>query len=943
MKLLKITLLTALILPFLIAGCIEKPVEPVVTVQTVTITGKVLRSDNLAPIPGALVTLRDTTKTPPLFLSARTDSTGTYRLSLQTDASLSAVIVTSDSGFSPDTVTVKVDPGKEYTQPNVYLQEVLATGLPDQAHFTLTVDKRNFPGLVKLEATNTIRVRVGDKSGNPVARGTQINFSTRGGTVDGSGFTDPSGSAQAKLYGGNPVPVDAVYGKGFTWVKAFTVGESGKTVQDSLLVLFSGQTKIVGPASGFTLSDGGTQAFEYSVVDTNGNPLTEGTAIDVTVAGSSDIQATGDISVTLGDTQAKGPESTNFSFTLRDTKPLDTAGDQDLTVTILVTSTNGNRSYTFTGKLLAAGTYGGGVSGNAATIALAQLTRNAISVRGVGGDETSVITFEVRDSLGRPVDQTHQVSVSFVHYFNGHIFPGADSEYVAPTAALSDAQTGRVQTTVNAGTRAGVLQVVAQTTVGSQTIRSAPVIIDIFGGFPVRGRFWMSAKPSEITLSPGENSQSAITVQAGDKYSNPVKPGTAIYFSTTNDGIIPASGYTDDDGFASVNLSVWKTGTYAVTARTLGEYNEAVDTTIYVAVNSPTGPTGGGYAATIALLNVSLNAISVREVGADETSILTFEVRDSLGAPVDALHTADVSFFIQSGPGGGEYVSPTSGLTQGSTGRVQTTLSSGTKAGVVQIVVQTTVGSRTIRSAPVIVNIFGGFPDQAHFSIGSAKLNFPGYDILNLTNTITVVAGDKYSNPVRPGTAVYFRTTGGTINVPSTAYTTDDGIASATLRSGNPRPYDPVLGAGFAYVTASTVGQSGNTVSDSTVVLFSGISQIHGLSATTFAVPAGGSSGPISFKVTDENGNPLSSGTVIALTLQYTPPPNTTINLAITGDINVTLGDVQAKGSGTTDFSFQVVDQTAGGVPTPIPVTVVISVTSPNGKPPNVSISGTVG
>jgi hypothetical protein len=611
MKLLKITLLTALILPFLIAGCIEKPVEPIVTVKTVTISGQVLRSDNLAPIPGALVTLSDTTKTPPLFLSARADSTGTYRLSFQTDASLSPVIVTSDSGFSSDTVTVKVDPGKDYTQ-NVYLQEVLATGLPDQAHFTLTVDKLNFPGLVKLEATNTVRVRAGDKSGNPVARGTQINFSTRGGTVDGSGFTDPSGSAQAKLYGGNPVPVDAVYGKGFTWVKAFTVGESGKTVQDSLLVLFSGQTKIVGPASGFTLSDGGTQTFEYSVVDTNGNPLTEGTAIDVTVAGSSDIQATGDISVTLGDTQAKGPESTNFSFTLRDTKPLDTAADQDLTVTILVTSTNGNRSYMFTGKLLAPGTYGGGVSGNAATIALAQLTRNAISVRGVGGDETSVITFEVRDSLGRPVDQTHQVSVSFVHYFNGHIFPGADSEYVAPAAALSDAQTGRVQTTVNAGTRAGVLQVVAQTAVGSQTIRSAPVIIDIFGGFPVRGRFWMSAKPSEITLSPGENSQSAITVQAGDKYSNPVKPGTAIYFSTTNDGIIPASGYTDDDGFASVNLSVWKTGTYAVTARTLGEYNEAVDTTIYVAVNSPTGPTGGGYASTIALVNVSLNDISVR-------------------------------------------------------------------------------------------------------------------------------------------------------------------------------------------------------------------------------------------------------------------------------------------------------------------------------------------
>ncbi|MEK9138204.1 MAG: Ig-like domain-containing protein [Bacteroidota bacterium] len=196
------------------------------------------------------------------------------------------------------------------------------------------------------------------------------------------------------------------------------------------------------------------------------------------------------------------------------------------------------------------------------------------------------------------------------------------------------------------------------------------------------------------------------------------------------------------------------------------------------------GGGGTGSAAAIALIQASLNAISVREVGADETTLLTFEVRDSLGVPVDQAHQANVSFFIQSGPGGGEYVAPTSALTQGSTGRVQTTLSSGIKAGVVQIVAQTIVGSRTIRSAPVIVNIFGGFPDQAHFSIGSDKLNFPGYNILNLTNRITVIAGDKYSNPVRPGTAVYFRTTGGTINVPLTAYTSNDGVATATLRSG---------------------------------------------------------------------------------------------------------------------------------------------------------------
>jgi hypothetical protein len=938
MKLREIRTLAVLVLPFLIAACIEKPVAPVLSIKTVTITGKVLRFDNQAPIAGALVTLMKS----PTPISVRTDSTGFYRLSFETDAPLTARIVTLASGFLQDTTTVKVDPGKDIAR-DILLTEALVTGLPDQSHFSIAVDKKNFPGLVKLDATNTVRVRVGDKFGNPVATGTQINFSTRGGTIDGFAFTDASGFAQAKLYGGNPQPVDAVLGKGFTWVKAFTVGEGGKSVQDSLLVLFSGGAKIDGPASGFTLGDGGTLSFDYVVADTNGNPLTEGTTITVTVTGSSDVKSAGDIGVTLGDTQTKGRGTTNFSFTLTDTKPLDTGGDQNLAVTISVTSANGDRSHSFTGKLLAASTSGGGGSGAAATIALVQLTRNAISVKGVGGEETSVITFEVRDSLGRPVTQAHQASVSFISFFNGHRFQGADSEYVAPSVALSDLQTGRVQTTVNAGTRAGVLQVVAQTTVGSQTIKSAPVIINIFGGFPVKDHLFIQADPTEMTLSQGASGQSKITVQAGDKYSNPVRPGTAIYFSTTNGGIITASGYTDDAGFASADLYVYNLGTYAITAATIGEYNEQIEGTVYVTANSPTGPIGGGDAATIAIIGVSLDAISVREVGGDETTILTFEVRDSLGKPVDAVHQANVAFFISSGPGGGEFVAPASAVTQATTGRVQTTLSAGIKAGVVQIVAQITTPTRTIRSAPVIVNIFGGFPDQAHFSIGSDKLNFPGYNILNLTNAITVIAGDKYSNPVKPGTAVYFRTTGGTINVPTTAYTNENGVATATLRSGNPKPYDPVLGAGFAYVTASTVGQSGNTVSDSTVVLFSGISQISNVSATSFTAPAGGSSGPITFKVSDQNGNPLAAGTTVAVTLQYTPPPNTTINLAVTGDIRVTLGDTQAKGPGTTDFSIQVVDQTVGGVPTPIPATVVISVSSPNGKPPDVKISGTIG
>jgi hypothetical protein len=1055
MKLLKITFLTALILPFLIAGCIEKPVAPVLTIKTVVISGKVLRFDNQAPIPGALVTLMKS----PTPISVKTDSTGSYRMSFDTDSPLSLQVVTVASGFVQDTATVKIDPGKDVTLRDILLTEALATGLPDQAHFSVTVDKRNFPGLVMLNATNTITVRAGDKFGNPVARGTQINLSTHGGTIDGFAFTDATGLAQGKLYGGNPSPVDAVYGRGFAWVKAFAQGEVGKLVQDSLLVLFSGTPQITGPASGFTLRDGGTQSFEYTVADENGNPLASSTAISLSVSGSSDVKLDGDVNVLLPDTQDKDGY-TKFTFALTDTKPLDTERDQDLSITISVTGPNGDKSYTFTGKLLSPDASVGAGTGPAAAIALVQLDRNAISVREAGGTESSVITFEARDSVGRAVDQAHQVTVSFV--LQGG--PGG-GEYVSPASATTDAQTGRVRTTVNAGYKAGALQVVAQATVAGNVIRSAPVIINIWGGFPDQQHLSIVADkyntvPCVYPLEPIK-----IRVVAGDKYSNPVRPGTPIYFSTTGGVInIRETAYTDDDGKADAELSpcnpIPADGLARVSASTVGEHGETVTTTLTVvfsevttismagpasgfnlpdggslsfqytvadrngnqltpgttivvdvsgstdvtldgdinvalpetqdkakytqfsftltdtkpldkggnkpltvtiSVTSPlngnksytftgtllgsniSGGAGTGGAATIALIDISTNNIRVREVGGDETALITFEVRDSLGVPVDASHQANVSF-VENGPGGGEFIAPLSATTQASTGRVQTTLSSGYKAGVVQIMAQITTPTRTIRSAPVIINIWGGFPDQAHFSLGADKRNFPGWDFLKLTNRIQVLVGDKWSNPVKPGTAVYFRTTGGVITIDQqTAYTTDQGNADAILLSGNPRPYDPILGAGFAWVTATTYGESGNTVSDSVVVLFSGTSQIYGLSATSFTVPAGGTSGPISFKVSDQNGNPLAAGTTITVKLQYTPPPNTTINLAVTGDVSVVLGDTQAKGPGTTDFSIQVVDQTVGGVPTAIPVTVVISVSSPNGKPPDASISGTIG
>lgn len=353
---------------------------------------------------------------------------------------------------------------------------------------------------------------------------------------------------------------------------------------------------------------------------------------------------------------------------------------------------------------------------------------------------------------------------------------------------------------------------------------------------------------------------------------------------------------------------------------------------------------GTGTAHSIALINLSLNQISVYGVGGMEASILTWEVRDSLGFPIDIDHSDTVRFQIAGVPAfGGAYVSPSDVVTNAA-GRVATIVNSGTVAGALQLVAQLRreIDGSVIQSTPILITVNGGLPDQTHFTIAPAQFNFAAYDWEGRENPITVQVGDRYTNPVKTSTAVYFNTTGGVIV--ASGFTDATSHATVTLFSGNPRPIDPLLGAGFAHVRASTIGQGGVTVSDSVTVLFSGIPIISNVSPTTFAVPRGQASPPINFNVADENGNPLAPGTVISVGVQYSPPPSGSVAIVATGDIATILGDTQARGTGITQFSIRVVDQSPnGGSLYSVDVGIVISVSGPNGRAPNYTIHGTVG
>ncbi len=414
-----------------------------------------------------------------------------------------------------------------------------------------------------------------------------------------------------------------------------------------------------------------------------------------------------------------------------------------------------------------------------------------------------------------------------------------------------------------------------------------------------------------------------------------------------------SGGYTFTftvDSTATVTLSVTKSG-YRDTVITV-PLESGLVVSLSIALNPRSvitsggvGTTGGsGLAHTIAFLGTDNREIRVYGVGGQERAILGWEARDSLGLAIDAAHAVDISFSMVNGPGGGEYISPTTVRTN-AIGQAFITVNSGIKAGVMMIVAQATVGGATIISSPVRVIIDAGFAVQSHFSLAAVRYNFPALHWQGKRDGFSVLLGDIYSNPVAENTAVYFHTSpypaneiGGAGVIQPSVFTDINGQGSVSLISGNPPPmgtYAAPAGNGYHYVVARTLGQGGTIVADSVLILWSGYSTMTTINPDTFNIPNTGSR-RFTFSVTDELGHPLCGGTLISVTALVPPPPTplsqvNQVQLAFGQAGSVTLLDNIYPGLGSTDFSFLLSDGT-WGITDGTVVTVTVAVTSENGN-----------
>jgi hypothetical protein len=248
------------------------------------------------------------------------------------------------------------------------VQVVINGGFPVQDHFTIAANRFNFAALGIMGKALGISVLVGDVYSNPVQQGTAVYFRSSAGVVQPSVFTSSDGQGSVSLYSGNPEPFGAyaasAYGDGYHYVVARTLGQNGVSVQDSVLLLWSGYAIIsnVNPTT-FDIQNAGSQSFSFRVADQYGHPLAQGTTITVTATipppATPDVQQN-QVAVTFGtagsvqlpDVIFPGPGTTDFTCLLRDgTWSVTDATPVTLTITVIGPNTTGPVSFTMYGTV----------------------------------------------------------------------------------------------------------------------------------------------------------------------------------------------------------------------------------------------------------------------------------------------------------------------------------------------------------------------------------------------------------------------------------------------------------------------------------------------------------------------------------------------------------------------------------------------------------------
>lgn len=218
--------------------------------------------------------------------------------------------------------------------------------------------------------------------------------------------------------------------------------------------------------------------------------------------------------------------------------------------------------------------------------------------------------------------------------------------------------------------------------------------------------------------------------------------------------------------------------------------NDTVQVTITgtTTTSSLTIPLSSPTVSSLGFVSASPETIYLKNSGFNETSTVTFVVKDEAGNP---LPNTNVVMEPTTLAGGLTMDGGTSSVTKLSDadGQVTVRINSGTVPTPVRI--KATIQGTNISTVSSDLSVAVGLPSQLNFSLSLGTINIEGMDYDGTSNTVTIFGADRLANPVPDGTSINFVSEGGQVqSIRQTAVV--NGIASATANfaSQEPRPID---------------------------------------------------------------------------------------------------------------------------------------------------------
>ncbi|WNC69860.1 hypothetical protein RI845_06890 [Thalassotalea nanhaiensis] len=321
-------------------------------------------------------------------------------------------------------------------------------------------------------------------------------------------ITNDEHNAIANIYAGNELgagTVKATLSSGETGEVLIVVGAT-----DILMGITEDSSFTEGKA-GLTLSEitaGATSVVYVEIVDADGLPYTQ----PVDVEFSSVCSNAGFAALSSPVTSSNGIASSTYLAQ-------GCSGDDPITVSANAGGINLNASTTLSVLPASSG-----------SIQFVSATPENISLKGVGGQESSTVVFKVLDTNGNPVPN---IDVAFA--LNTEV----GGITMTPEVATTDAF-GLAQTVVNSGTVATTVRVTAGVLIdGQPEIYSQSSLLVISTGIPDQDSFSLSADILNPEGWDVDGNTVNVTARLADAFNNPVPDGTAIAFTTEGGSIEP--------------------------------------------------------------------------------------------------------------------------------------------------------------------------------------------------------------------------------------------------------------------------------------------------------------------------------------------------------------------------------------------------------------------